>query len=144
MKKKNYKTQFKLTAPMKTWRSILLSMELYPTHCIHIDTNLSRGLTCRWATTGDEAGTHVEQWDMKTSGRLKSFKDGIFVLQYGDKEGADNHPVLAWKNVTHVHMPDAREWIEDHLAMNRAPTIYWDYNQEGWLTSVAKPFSMSR
>lgn len=144
MKKKNYKTQFKLTAPMKTWRSILLSMELYPTHCIHIDTDLSNGLTCRWGYTGDEAGTHIERWDMKTSGRLNSFQGGIITLQYGDKDSVKEGSLLSWSNTSHVPMPDAREWIEDHLAMNRAPTIYWDYNQEGWLTSVAKPFSMSR
>ena len=144
MKKKNYKTQFKLTAPRKTWRSILFHMDEYPNHCIHIDTELGNGVTCLWSYTGDEAGTHIKRWDMKTSGRLKSFQGGIIALQYGDRDAVEEDSVLSWTSTTHVPMDDAKEWIEDHLAQNICPTIFYDYNEECWKTSVCKPFSFSR
>ena len=126
---------------MKTWRSIALAMELYPTHCIHIDTDLNGGVAVRWAYNGDEAGTHVERWKLNVTGRLKSFMGKIIVLQVGNQQDAETD-LLRW-DIHHYFINNAKYLIEKHLEINQRFNIYWDYNKESIFYSTSKKFTLA-
>ena len=146
---KELKTRFRLTANRKVWRSILTAMDLYPTNCIHIDTDLGGGICVRWAYTeddadcGHQAGEHVQHWDMKVTGKMKTRDvNKLIVLQMGDHDSCDKD-LYSWDTTRHTPIPDAREWIEDHLEMNETPEIFYNYNTKQISTSTIKPFSLS-
>ena len=140
---KELKTRFRLTANRKVWRSILTAMDLYPTHCIHIDTELGNGTCMRWAYTGKDAGKHEQIWDMKVTGLLRNHQvNKRIILQKGDYFRTDN-PCLSWKDTRHTPIPDAEEWIKNHLEMNETPEIFYNYNTKQISTSTIKPFSLS-
>lgn len=128
------KTKYKITAPKKTWRSILLSLKLYPGHCFTFDSDTGGGIVARWAPTGEDRGTHQEVWRMRTSGRLeKHFPDHINIIF---KEHKINDPSLQIKGLNVFEMEDSEEWIEKVLDEGRTPEFKFDYNT-GNLARVA-------
>lgn len=129
------KTKYKITAPKKTWRSILLSLKLYPGQCFTFDSETGGGIVARWAPTGEDRGTHQEVWRMKTSGRLKNHFPNHLNIIFQEHEIDD--PLLQIWGSNVFEMKDSKEWIEKVLDEGGSPMFLFDYNN-GSLGRVAR------
>lgn len=150
---KPLKTVLKITGTRKMWRNLLGTMDIYPEQAFHFDLNTGGGILVRWSpydvldhqeyTDGHksvkhDAGQHIEFFPVKITGRLKNREPRILaVFQYGAK--SDDHN---WDEVTHWPIPDARQWIRDHLEMNQVPALFWNYNDATLKFTTCKPFTL--
>lgn len=142
---KPLKTVLKITGTRKMWKNLLGTMDIYPEQAFHFDLNTGGGILVRWSPhdvledfdgKSYEAGEHIEFWPVKITGRLKHREPRILaVFQYGAK--CDYN----WDRVTHWPIPDARQWIRDHLEMNQIPTLFWNYNEAMLKYSTCEPFT---
>ena len=129
------KTKYKITAPKKTWKSILLSLKLYPGHCFHFCSETGGGTIARWAPTGEDEGIHQETWRMKISGRLeKHFPKRITLLL---RDHPVKNPMLKSFGSNVYEMEDSQEWIEKVLDEGKTIVFEFDYN-DGSLARVAR------
>lgn len=120
------KTKYKITAPKKTWKSILLSLKLYPGHCFHFCSNTGGGIIARWAPTGEDEGIHQETWRMKISGRLEKHFPKRITLSL--KRHPVENPILDLRGSNVFEMEDSEEWIEGLLDQGITPELRFDYN----------------
>ena len=129
------KTKYKITAPKKTWKSILLSLELYPGHCFTFDSETGGGIVARWAPTGEDRGVHQEVWRMKVSGRLEKRMPNHINIIF--REHKIDDPFLQIRGSHVFEMEDSQEWIDKVLDEGKTIEFQFDYN-DGSLARVAR------
>lgn len=146
---KPLKTVLKITGTKKMWRNLLATMDLYPEQAFHFDLNTDGGILVRWSPNdvlecsriAYVAGEHIEFFPVKITGRLKNREPRILaVFQHGAEP--DDKGLIGWDKATHWPIPDARQWIRDHLEMNQVPTLFWNYNEATLYASTCKPFTL--